>query len=128
MYCRNCGKEIDPNAAVCLSCGVKNGTGKSFCHNCGETTNPEQVICTKCGYSLKGGGVSGSSVAAGGQKMHRSRNGKILGGVCVGLAESFGWDSSLAWLFRLGFFFISWLFGIGLIIYIIFCLSLKYDD
>ena len=27
MFCRNCGKPIDPNAAVCINCGFSNGTG-----------------------------------------------------------------------------------------------------
>lgn len=26
MYCKNCGKQIDPNAAICVGCGVATGT------------------------------------------------------------------------------------------------------
>lgn len=29
MYCKNCGKEIDDNAYVCLNCGAKVGTDLS---------------------------------------------------------------------------------------------------
>ncbi|MGL4623921.1 MAG: zinc-ribbon domain-containing protein [Culicoidibacterales bacterium] len=27
MYCKNCGKEIDDNAVVCVNCGVATGNG-----------------------------------------------------------------------------------------------------
>ena len=33
MFCRNCGKPIDPNAAVCINCGFSNGTGDNYCPN-----------------------------------------------------------------------------------------------
>ena len=36
MYCRNCGAEIDPNAAMCVKCGFAKGTGDKFCENCGN--------------------------------------------------------------------------------------------
>jgi hypothetical protein len=35
MFCRNCGNQIDPNAAVCIKCGYQNGAGQNFCPNCG---------------------------------------------------------------------------------------------
>lgn len=28
MYCRECGKEIDRNAVVCVHCGVRTGVGE----------------------------------------------------------------------------------------------------
>lgn len=52
MYCKNCGKEIADNAAVCVNCGVPVGKGSSFCHNCGTETNDEAAVCVKCGVSL----------------------------------------------------------------------------
>lgn len=52
MFCRNCGKEIDNAAAVCVHCGVPTGKGTNFCNNCGEPTATEAVICPKCGTSL----------------------------------------------------------------------------
>ena len=27
MYCRNCGEQIDSNAAICVKCGFAKGTG-----------------------------------------------------------------------------------------------------
>ncbi|MGN0182227.1 MAG: NINE protein [Candidatus Ornithomonoglobus sp.] len=52
MFCKNCGKEIDPNAAVCINCGVKVGDGVNFCQNCGANTIPNAMVCTKCGVQL----------------------------------------------------------------------------
>lgn len=36
MFCKNCGKEIDANAAICVNCGFAKGTGEKFCANCGN--------------------------------------------------------------------------------------------
>jgi len=53
MYCRNCGKEIDEQAAICVSCGYKNGDGNKFCFHCGKEVNPGAEICLSCGFSQK---------------------------------------------------------------------------
>lgn len=55
MYCRNCGKEIDPKAAFCVHCGVSVGTGSAFCPNCGQGVTPEAQVCIHCGHMLYGG-------------------------------------------------------------------------
>ncbi|MBI3194962.1 MAG: zinc-ribbon domain-containing protein, partial [Ignavibacteriae bacterium] len=52
MFCRNCGKEINPQAVVCISCGAGLNSGKRFCQYCGGETNPLAEICTKCGVRL----------------------------------------------------------------------------
>ena len=66
MFCKNCGKEIMPNAVICVGCGVKVGDGSNYCANCGQQIAPaagmtaEQVaeygqkkygkkLCIKCG-------------------------------------------------------------------------------
>lgn len=52
-YCKNCGAELNDNAAVCTKCGVLVGEGNKFCPNCGAEPDPLAVICVKCGYELK---------------------------------------------------------------------------
>ena len=52
MYCRNCGKEVLPEAVVCVSCGLPPNSGKKYCQNCGSETNAAAEICTKCGVRL----------------------------------------------------------------------------
>ena len=66
MYCRNCGKEVHPQAVACPGCGVPPTAERKFCQNCGTATQLNQTLCTKCGGALMSG-VSGtkSKVAAG---------------------------------------------------------------
>ena len=52
MYCKNCGNEMDPNAAICVKCGCAKGTGVSYCPNCGQPTQPGAAVCTSCGSAL----------------------------------------------------------------------------
>ena len=52
MFCRNCGKQIEDNASVCVNCGVAVGQASKYCPNCGAETLPKAVVCTKCGVSL----------------------------------------------------------------------------
>ena len=51
MYCKNCGSNMDPNAAVCLNCGCAKGTGLSYCANCGQPVAPGAAVCTNCGFA-----------------------------------------------------------------------------
>ena len=53
MYCKNCGNEMDPNAAVCVKCGYQKGMGTNYCHNCGKETSPGASFCVNCGCSLQ---------------------------------------------------------------------------
>ena len=45
MFCKNCGNQMDPNAAVCVKCGVSKGMGFQFCPNCGKPTIPSFITC-----------------------------------------------------------------------------------
>ena len=53
MFCRNCGKEINEKAAICIHCGVSAGEGNNYCANCGAQPDPKAVVCVKCGTLLK---------------------------------------------------------------------------
>jgi TM2 domain-containing membrane protein YozV len=53
MFCKNCGKEMNDNQAICLSCGVKTGDGTSFCQNCGNPVAPGAEVCLSCGVAVK---------------------------------------------------------------------------
>lgn len=52
MYCKNCGSEIDPNAAICVKCGFAKGTGNRYCANCGKETAVGANVCINCGYAI----------------------------------------------------------------------------
>ncbi|MCL6560438.1 MAG: hypothetical protein K6U74_16930 [Firmicutes bacterium] len=53
MYCRNCGQEINENAEICTSCGVRPLMERNFCQECGVETKNNQELCVKCGVRLK---------------------------------------------------------------------------
>lgn len=68
MFCKNCGNQMDNNAAVCVRCGVAVGNGASFCQNCGAPTQPGAQVCTRCGSALNiipNGVARKSKIAAG---------------------------------------------------------------
>lgn len=54
MYCANCGNQIDPNAAVCVHCGFRVGSGYRYCAFCGAESMPGATMCTHCGHMLTG--------------------------------------------------------------------------
>lgn len=53
MYCRNCGKEVNAIASVCVSCGVSVGKGNSYCADCGAQLEPHATVCGNCNKTLK---------------------------------------------------------------------------
>ncbi len=66
MYCKNCGKEVNENQAICLNCGVKNGVGDKYCRHCGSEVNPQAEICLNCGMAIKNNvSIHQSSIKAG---------------------------------------------------------------
>jgi len=52
MYCRNCGKEIDDKAVVCVACGVPPAKSNEYCGNCGAPTDANAEVCIKCGTKI----------------------------------------------------------------------------
>ena len=64
MFCTNCGREVDPNAAVCTSCGCTPKSGDKFCVNCGSPVAAGQAVCVKCGTALAGAAPKKDRVVA----------------------------------------------------------------
>lgn len=52
MFCRNCGKEVQSQAVVCVTCGCPPISNTKFCQSCGAETNLSAVACIKCGVKL----------------------------------------------------------------------------
>ena len=68
MFCRNCGNQMDPQAVVCVKCGVPAGQGNNYCPHCGAQTAPDAAVCTQCGGAFAQPGPVGeqkSKMAAG---------------------------------------------------------------
>ena len=53
MFCKNCGKEMNDNQAICIECGVKTGDGNKFCANCGKPVAENAEVCLSCGVAVK---------------------------------------------------------------------------
>lgn len=68
MFCRNCGTQRDPASRFCPSCGTATGSA----------TPPQP-----------------SAVYPPTARLTRSRNSRVIAGVCSGLAEHYGWDLTI---------------------------------
>ncbi len=68
-FCKNCGEAyMTDEAVMCVKCGTKKGVGNHFCHNCGIPVDPNADVCLTCGVALKkgvAGGDAKSKIAAG---------------------------------------------------------------
>ncbi len=69
--------------------------------------------------------VMSNSNGSGGKRLLRRRDGRMVAGVCVGLAEYFGVDVNLV---RLGFGIFSVFYGLGVLIYLIAWAILPEED
>lgn len=133
-YCRHCGSEMQNEAAVCVKCGISTKTPvtseKAYCKACGAEMNGKAVLCTKCGISQTqgsslGGGLSSASTRS--ASLSRSREGKVLAGVCSGLAKRMNMN---AWVIRAiliftNFIVVGWFLDIA---YLIAIFALPYED
>jgi TM2 domain-containing membrane protein YozV len=56
MFCHNCGKQLNPDEAVCSACGTPTPASpppsKRFCPNCGAETDAAAGFCVRCGMAM----------------------------------------------------------------------------
>ena len=133
--CTKCGNFLAHTSLFCGHCGEP--VPKS-CPKCGHVFQKEEKFCPKCGCSANAtkpgsfknpfdenpkpqNAFSTTETTSSSTPLCRVQEGKILAGVCSGLQAKFNLN---AWLFRLLFIFT----GIGLPIYIVLAIVLKYDD
>lgn len=133
-YCRHCGNEMQDEAAVCVKCGISTKTPvtseKAYCKACGAEMNGKATLCTKCGISqTQGAGLGANITSASTQSVSlaRSRDGKVLAGVCSGLGKKLNIN---AWIIRAilifsNFIVIGWFLDIA---YLIAIFALPYED
>ena len=95
MYCSNCGKEVDENAAVCMECGATPSGGQNYCQNCGAESGPNAVVCTQCGVQLQG--------AAGAPQGPAPQGGQGMGGYQQGMSDKSKMAAGLLGIFLGGF-------------------------
>ena len=65
-----------------------------FCKNCGSSINNGANFCSKCGAQVNFGPTAPLYTAQ--TRLLRPRAGRMVAGVCQGLANNYGWD--VAWV------------------------------
>ena len=66
----------------CTACGKELNFGARYCSNCGQAVPPPSYTPPAQPYAPQ-------------QRIYRPQYGRMLGGVCAGLAQHFGWDVAL---------------------------------
>ncbi len=94
-YCAQCGKELGPEARFCSACGARNAT------------------------------VPPAGVSPVGTRLIRPRTGRMIAGVCQGLALHYGWD--LVWVRVIAVLTAIFSSGAGVIAYVIFWIVMPED-
>lgn len=91
------------------------------CPWCAETIRSEALKCRHCGSVLDAGGARTLT-----QPWLRPRQGRMIAGVCAGLAEQFGVSVTIVRLFfALGLFFSA---GLFLVVYLALWLAMPEGD
>ncbi len=69
MFCPQCGKQVDPNSSFCPACGAAIGAAPP---------------------PFPAGAPIGRTA-----QLTRSRENRMIAGVCAGVAQHYGWDLTL---------------------------------
>lgn len=87
------------------------------CTYCAESVRDEAIKCRHCGSMIGGSPLSSS--------WFRSRRGKMIAGVCAGLAEQFGVSVTAL---RLALILFTLIGGWGVIVYVILWVIMPYQE
>ena len=121
LFCGHCG---EPVPKTCPKCGHIFQKDEKFCPQCGCSANATRPSAVRNPFDdnpQPQNAFSTTDTTNSSTSLCRVQEGKILAGVCSGLQAKFNLN---AWIFRLLFIFT----GIGLPIYIVLAIVLKYDD
>ena len=94
--CRNCGNSMNDEAR--------------FCSSCGTPASPPQAAQSSPHYAAPG--------CVAGTRLIRPRMGRMIAGVCQGLANNYAWD--VTWVRVITVLLAIFGGGLGLVAYIVF--------
>ena len=80
-----------------------------YCNNCGKANPDDAQLCAYCGASMAGTGQAK-------RQLVRPREGRMIAGVCAGVAKYYGWNVTAIRLIWLLLFLFA---GTGGLLYII---------
>jgi len=86
-----------------------------FCRNCGTSMSNEARFCSACGAQINLGNPPLYTVQS---RLIRPRAGRMVAGVCQGLANNYAWDVS--WVRVITVLLAVFGGGAGLIAYVVF--------
>jgi len=86
-----------------------------FCSNCGKSLGDDARFCSACGQQLHSTPVSFAQT-----RLVRPREGRMIAGVCQGLANGYHWD--IVWVRVITVLATIFSSGAGLIAYLVFWL------
>ncbi|HZD48615.1 MAG TPA: PspC domain-containing protein [Silvibacterium sp.] len=87
-----------------------------FCRNCGTSMSNEANFCSKCGAQVNFG--PSAPLCSVQTRLIRPRTGRMIAGVCQGLANNYGWD--VAWVRVITALLAVFGGGAGIVGYVIF--------
>jgi phage shock protein C len=96
VSCKNCGTNLNDDARFCSTCGAQVGAQQ-----------PAQTYSSSYGTGYGAGA-----------RLIRPRYGRMLAGVCQGLANSYGWD--VTWVRVITVLLAVFGGGIGIVAYVVF--------
>ena len=87
-----------------------------YCSSCGKSIETDTRHCPHCGQAVGGAFAGGQAVppVAGLRRLVRPKMGRMIAGVCQGVAVTYGWDPTLV---RVVFVLLACFSGVGLILY-----------
>jgi phage shock protein C len=86
-----------------------------FCPQCGKQVDPNSRFCPSCGGTISSAAPPQASGPYPTSQLTRSRENRMIAGICAGFAKHYGWDLNLT---RLLTFLIILFTGVGVFVYL----------
>ena len=89
-----------------------------YCSNCGKPIATDARHCPNCGQAVGGAFQGTQAVPPSGsqRRLVRPRTGRLIAGVCQGVAITYGWDPTLV---RVLWIVLTFLGGSGVVAYLV---------